>query len=418
MTKLQPHFPGYPIFCFLAILLYNVTGSLGLAFSIIGGISIYLIIYSSLNLLKIELKSIEGALLTLFILFNPLFWLMSNRYMPDLLGLAFCILSFYYLSLPNCKKSNYIGVFLSGLLIGIRLSYIPILFIPIIKILQGREINLKFISSFILGILLWFIPLIYIEGFNQLILLGYKHTLGHFFDYGGTIITESDLFVRFKFLLQTIWSDGLGGFWKGRSWITLLSSTLLIPLIYNAISIKIVENKIIKKLLLSSLIYIVWIMLFQNLIYKSRHVMPLVLILILFIFSQINKKNIKVMVMLYLLAIIPTTYSITNSHRQGTAIFKLLEYKLISNSDIIITNQLINYYLKANGNTSKFYNIERTDLQKNKLLKQKNKVIIGNYTEKFKKEYSTVLDTIFFHNPYMNRMWSEIPIYTLNDKIE
>jgi len=44
--------------------------------------------------------------------------------------------------------------------------------------------------------------------------------------------------------------------------------------------------------------------------------------------------------------------------------------------------------------------------------------MIGDYKEIFKGEYTTILDTVFFHNPYMNRMWSAIPIYTLNDKIE
>ena len=47
--------------------------------------------------------------------------------------------------------------------------------------------------------LAWLIPIIYLEGLSQLVSLGYKHTIGHFFDYGGTIITESNLILRLKF---------------------------------------------------------------------------------------------------------------------------------------------------------------------------------------------------------------------------
>ena len=45
ITKLQPHFPGYPVFCFIAKLIYVVTGSMGITFSIIGGVSVYFLIY-------------------------------------------------------------------------------------------------------------------------------------------------------------------------------------------------------------------------------------------------------------------------------------------------------------------------------------------------------------------------------------
>lgn len=414
INKLQPHFPGYPIFCFLANLIYKITQNLGLTFSIIGGSSIFIIIIASLKILNIKLHSINGLILSLFILLNPILWLMSNRYMPDLLGLAFLLSSFYYLSIPNCKKSIYIGALLAGLLIGTRLSYLPILLLPIIQSSFNKKINYKVIFSILLGVLAWLIPIIYLEGLSQLISLGYKHTIGHFFDYGGTIITESNLMLRLKFLLETVWADGLGGFWLGRHTTTLITSIIISLIFHNILKFKKIDNLIVKRLLITSAIYIVWLILFQNLIHKSRHVIPLVLVIILFISSFINQKNIKMLIILYIISIFPVSYNIINNHIKGTAISKIINYDLINKSDVIITNQLINYYLKANGNTSKFYNIEEENSPLNPSLNTKNIAIIGHYTELFTDDYLVKLDTIFYHNPYMNRMWSEIPIYTLN----
>ena len=50
ITKLQPHFPGYLVFCFLVKAIYLVIGNMGLSFSIVGGISIFFIIYYNITI--------------------------------------------------------------------------------------------------------------------------------------------------------------------------------------------------------------------------------------------------------------------------------------------------------------------------------------------------------------------------------
>ena len=50
LKDLQPHFPGYPVFCFLGSLIYMVTGSLANTFSIIGSMATFIIIYFSILL--------------------------------------------------------------------------------------------------------------------------------------------------------------------------------------------------------------------------------------------------------------------------------------------------------------------------------------------------------------------------------
>ena len=51
-----------------------------------------------------------------------MFTIMSNRYMPDLMGLSLFIVSFYFLTHDN-KKNVLIGGFIYGLLLGTRLSF-------------------------------------------------------------------------------------------------------------------------------------------------------------------------------------------------------------------------------------------------------------------------------------------------------
>ena len=67
LLNLQPHFPGYPVFCFFAKIIYLTIPSMGIAFSIIGAISTFVIIYFSLRLGNTEIKSPEGAFMAVII---------------------------------------------------------------------------------------------------------------------------------------------------------------------------------------------------------------------------------------------------------------------------------------------------------------------------------------------------------------
>ena len=137
--------------------------------------------------------------------------------------------------------------------------------------------------------------MIIITGFDNLVYLAQNQTIGHFTDYGGTILTENHWLDRFKYFFHTIWSDGLGGYWIGRSNITLISSLFLLPILFYSCK-KILNDpmsyKKVHMLIISVILYSIFIMFFQNIIYKSRHVMPVVF-LIIFLISVVhtNPKN-------------------------------------------------------------------------------------------------------------------------------
>ena len=44
---------------------------------------------------------------------------------------------------------------------------------------------------------------------------------------------------------------------------------------------------------------------------------------------------------------------------------------------------------------------------------RKNNIVIGDFRKLFEENYIIIPDTIFYHNPYVNRMWSKIETYYL-----
>ena len=111
-----------------------------------------------------------------------------------------------------------------------------------------------------------FSAIAWITGLENLLAVALKHTTGHFTEYGGSIVTETDWMLRFYYLMNTIWADGLGGYWINRTFASLLLSFLLIPMIIltiNKINLIIKKNKNIYYLILATLIYLIWIFLFK-----------------------------------------------------------------------------------------------------------------------------------------------------------
>ena len=427
IAKLQPHFPGYPVFSFLAKCIYFFIDNMGITFSLIGGFSIFSIIFFSLKITQIKLNSYLGLFIGFLILFNPLMWLMSNRYMPDLMGLAIMIGSFYYLQ--NDKKNNFsipLGFFLFGVLAGVRLSYIPFLFIPIMSCLIYRREKFLLVSSLLFGFLIWLIPLIFFTGFNELWLTALENTKGHFNDYGGTIYTENNWWVRFVSFFRSIWADGFGGYWIGRSWITGVISLYLMYYFLETIKKfkKVLENNSsIKIMIYSIIIYSIWVLLFQNVIYKSRHIMPAVLILILLLSlgqKHINSDWLKYQKYLYLSYIsflFMVSLVLVLQHKKPTAIAQMKNYLINKEQPVtIITIPLINYYLNSGGVKTKFINIENkkalSEYSRSSI--DKNHFMIGDFKSLFDENILIKKDKTFFHNPYVNRMWSQLNIFTLN----
>ena len=424
ILSLQPHFPGYPVFCFLAKLLHVIIGNMGVVFSVIGGISIFFIIYYLLRIFNANLRSYEGQYIAMLIFFNPLFWIMSNRYMPDLMGLATSLGAIYYLIFAH-KQGKHLekGFFISGLLSGIRLSYLPLLIFPICKILFQSKDHRRFLVYLSAGVLIWMIPMIAITGFTDLVEIAQRHTAGHFLDYGGTIITEQILPNRILHLFRSVWADGFGGYWIGRGWSsTLLSILLLLQFVASAGDIRKRWNRDnkLKDLLTCLIIYIIWIILFQNIIYKSRHILPVLLFFCILLIEGQEKfrgRQFLVMIYCYFIILAGHNYVLIEQHRNYTAIHKLKSYiSEKKNLGSIISIPLINYYLERHKVCAEFVSIEdSSEIERFSESYDDNKqsFMIGGYQSLLGDTFISKADTTFYHNPYMNQMCPKIEVYSI-----
>ena len=426
ITKLQPHFPGYPIFCFLVKILHFIFRNMGVSFSIIGGISIFFIIYYLLRMFNTSLKSYEGQYIALIIFLNPIFWLMSNRFMPDLMGLAVSLSAIYYLIYAN-KQGRHLekGFFISGLLAGVRLSYLPLLVLPIIKILfSSNDKRQRLFIWFFCGILIWLVPLVLLTGIDDLLVMAKRQTSGHFLDFGGTIFTEQSLSDRFIFLLKSVWADGFGGYWNSRGFTSIFLSFLLAIQFITSIkdiSIKWEKDNKIRPLILCIGIYFIWILLFQNVIYKSRHALPIILFVCILLIEGQEKYRGKIysrIIYVYFIILLGHNVNLINQHKNFTAVKKLKNYISTNGGfNTIISIPLMNFYFKSHQIKADFINVEN-DLDVKKVLLdrsiKRNILMVGDYRRLFNGEASSFKkDTVFYHNPYMNQMWSKITTFQM-----
>jgi len=225
------------------------------------------------------------------------------------------------------------------------------------------------------------------------------------------------LLERLIFLVHTIWSDGLGAYWIGRAEVTLVIGIIILIITVKSIvhSTFKIDSKL-EVLILCSIVYLIWIFFFQNLIYKSRHVLPIVYVMLLFISLSLKYEKFFYSYYTLIISLIILNYHLIVGHKNGTAIYHLSNDLKIKKTDFIISNPLINYYLKSNGIKSNYIDIENFNIElfKENFTSKKTAKVIGNYSELFENNYAIVIDSIYYHNPYMNRMWSNIPIYSIN----
>lgn len=424
IDKLQPHFPGYPVYCFLLKIFYQITKSTGISSSIIGGISVYIIIIYILRICKIEIKTRIGFICCVLVFFNPIIWIMSNRYMPDLFGLSILVASTFYILFSDRKNQLLKGYFLTGFLGGIRLSYLPFLLVPVICTLAKVKNKTSPLLFIVLGFFIWLIPLTWLIGLDSLILNALKQSSGHFRDFGGTILTDTDWIIRMKYLVMGIWSDGFGGYWPGRSLQTIplsISFLYLLKIGFVGTSKYLKFDKSLKILIISTLVYLLWIYFFQNIIFKSRHVLPL--LIIIFVKIVIGQKYIlktqgivlNFILLIFFITSISITAQLVRQHKKPNAIAKLKDsISMLPTSANIISFPLINFYLKSHGLKNNFINIsDISDFNKLNIDKLENIYVIGVFQDKDIEKLNLVPEKVFYHNPYVNRMWPELHKYKI-----
>ena len=442
VAKLQPHFPAYPVFCWTAKLLYAIIRRYALAFSLLGGLSTFFTIFFTLKIAKIQNTTRIGKIAISVLFMNPLLWLMSNRYMPDSMGVACLLASLYFTTaqtesrkhIPLCD-TNCVGFLLAGILLGIRLSYLPLL-APVLLVRLRHPERLKYIIAGTIGTLVWLIPLLWITGWNTLITAAQTQSHGHFSDFGGAVSTNPELWFRLTKTFESLWADGFGFYWRGRHLITACTTIIMgIIVVFNWQSLKkwiaekLSEDDSIlpNPIFIGCIIYLVWIFLGQNVIHKSRHVLPLLPFLALGIACACNRSiGIPInkgkgrfryifawsSVIIFSLSYSYATLNIVAQHTKPTAIAQIHEYlrdkqREQGNQLHIVSVPLIKYYLAGQAVEAVYVPIKsEADLAQLDEL-ETGFVVIGSPLPNRKPK----VEKTFYHNPYVNRMWSELPLF-------
>lgn len=448
VAHLRPHFPGYPLFCWATSLVTLISGSFGVAFAIMGGLALFGVIFFTLKIAESLKLPANPWVLAALVFVNPLIWIMSNRYMPDLAGLAILLAAFwvflrvYQQPSEGAGKGMLLFFALAGILPGVRLSYLPLLLVPVIAVCVKHWRKSWTTVAGVLGVAVWLVPMIWVTGWNELLAAAQEHTQGHFGEWGGTAATDPNYGARFLMMLETTWADGLGGWMPGRNGITLvLTGALLIAVVQlGRMALSWVREsrrtyqaekwwnwphmQVWICVGTSLLVYAMWIFFYQNVLYKSRHILPFLPFLLLGIGSLFPGKQLgpsaqksrAVGFGILFAVLIPTIFIGTQlaiQHKTPSAIAQSKTYLNASAEEgaYFYSVPLINYYLENQGGTALVYRDIEAQGEELTRLFEAGHPIWSNRKLDGRLGQAPVTQKTFYHNPYVNRLWPVITLY-------
>tara|TARA_B100000530_G_C15867125_1_gene451831 strand:+ start:202 stop:702 length:501 start_codon:yes stop_codon:yes gene_type:complete len=158
--------------------------------------------------------------------------------------------------------------------------------------------------------------------------------------------------------------------------------------------------------------------LYQNVLYKSRHVLPLLIVALLVLsigaVEVVRKRIGRGIVASGVLAYALVAMVLVAQHKEPTAIAQVVEHvRVISEAEpdlTVVAVPLVTFMLEVQGVDATF--VEVDDREAMALLNSDREagfpiVSIGMRLENETPETKST----FYHNPFVNRMWPEIPLY-------
>lgn len=342
LSLLQPHFPGYPVYIFTSWLFFKLFHNEVLSLVIPGVLFGSLTVYPLFFLAR-RLFSERTAILTCILyLLNPLCWLQAERPTSDAMGLFFVILSACFLfdvyraarkdslkvhihSTPpfsgkipsnallspefsaqiempeeqNRELSQnlnrlFLGSFILGFGLGIRLSYFPfaILWIGILSHLVIQKIPFKLwsitygLAGLTTGFCSWLLPQIGYVGWYHFCQNCFSFPYGHFTDWGGSIVTLGG-FERVMCIIKSIWVHGLGGWWFGTPFLRIVPSFVMPTALFYSFRRHFSWYRW-RFLSMYAIPYMLWVFIGQN-VANPRHMMPVMPIVLMLVSHGLHR---------------------------------------------------------------------------------------------------------------------------------
>jgi hypothetical protein len=440
VTRLQPQFPGYTAFVGVVKLFYALSGSYALAFSIVGGLGLFVLLHYSLALLGWRFTEPRGLVLGALLLFNPMVWLLGNRYMSDLSGAACMLAAFYHLSRTDSRRHVLAGLFLTGVLMGWRLSYAPFLVVLLLmnffRSYETMRARAGMIVAGFAGVAIWMIPLIVVTGWDALLATARYQTSAHFLATGGTYVTENSWPLRVQRLFGHLWTDGLGAWVTGRHPVTLMVAAgvlfFLLRLALTEIAARRADapgkrspESTVVLLGAASLVYLVWILLFQNVIHQTRHVLPLVPPLLMLLAAGIAARSssgpfrfvTRAVAVTFLVAYAATGITLARQHMKPAAIAQAKAYveTFADSTTVIVAAPWVEKCLSAQGVKARFLSVETPEelaalpARLRALDPATPLAAVGDYRDLILRPVAA--HRAFYHNPYVNRLGARVEVF-------
>jgi hypothetical protein len=300
IRAMQPHFPGYPYFILGGMLTGNFVHNPGqalVAFNILFYASSIIPVYFLASRVVVK----ENAFVAAAVIYTASYPLIIvNQPMSE--GAALAAFWWYFWSIVAAESRDsgkwmLLPLFLFSVLLGIRLSYIP-MGIGLIYLFYSKwtkqQLNLPGVLKYsviaAMFQLIWVAGIILTEGsLGNFLELAFGFTGGHFQEWGGTSVSnEGSILERLKAFLFT-----------NILWWGIFSRTTVLMVLYILIGIFIFmpspKNRILKQStvqlgILLMLAYGGWALFAQN-IEKPRHILPLALLLVFLCLIVFLKKR-------------------------------------------------------------------------------------------------------------------------------
>ncbi|MCF6138151.1 nucleoporin-interacting protein [Pseudalkalibacillus berkeleyi] len=289
LFMMQPHFPGYPYFIFMGMLVNAGIDDPAQSLSIVNGVLMTTAIIPVFLYLGKRMEYWLAIIGALVVQSSTYIWIMSTQPMSEASAVALLLWFVWALdvSLRNPEKLRFsiLASFLFSLVMGIRLSYFPLgiglLIVWWIRWRKTRETSILILETglFLLFQAIWINGLIVSAGgISSFLELSVAFTNGHFSEWGGSVATSNlsllERFIQLTFV-NFIWTGVLG-----ESTVTGFLMLLLVCLIFSR---KPAFEKSAYLIVLLMITYFIWALVGQN-IEKPRHILPLVpLFMIIFI---------------------------------------------------------------------------------------------------------------------------------------
>jgi hypothetical protein len=170
----------------------------------------------------------------------------------------------------------------------------------------------------------------------------------------------------------------------------------------------------------AALLYAVWIFFFQNVIHKSRHVLPLLPLLLMILAAggaalwRARWTGRRVLLIGLGGAYAAVTLVLVTQHMSPSAIAQTKSYveRQVQAQDSVhvASVPLINDYLRAQQVEAHYLSIEdSSDVRRLRAADTGTTLVVGTYASLLDREPTRT--KTFYHNPHVNRMWPEVTVY-------